>query len=263
MTKMTKIIKKNILPLILLASVSIGSVASGEGLQVAVADSMCDVMNTTGEEFSKQTGIPITFTCKSSGLLLKGMRAGVIKSDFYISANREWMNEAVNDGLIDQAEVKSPWGNKLVVATVLQSPLEISSLDDLASEKVKKVIIGDPGNAPFGRYAKQALENAGLWDKVKKKTVSRKNISLAIEMLEGEDFSTVAFLYASNMTRKLRAVFVIPPTGHESIRYFTAPLKSSVANAELTEFMTFLRTSETAQRLEDSGFVVFDNDSAK
>jgi molybdate transport system substrate-binding protein len=243
--------------------VSIASTARSETLHVAVADSMCGVMHKTGKAFFKQTGISITFTCKSSGLLFKGMRAGVIKADFYISANREWMNKTVNIGLIDQADITSPWGNKLIVAVLRQSTLEIRSLDDLASENIKKVIIGDPGKAPFGRYAKQTLENAGLWDQVKQKTASREKISLAIEMLEGESVSTVALLYASNLTQKLRTAFVIPTVGHDHIRYFTAPLKASVKNDALAQFTAFLRNRETSQLLAEAGFLVLDNDSVQ
>jgi len=194
-------------------------------------------------------------------MLFEGMRAGVIKADLYICANRSWMHKAVKADLIDQSKIKSPWGNQLVIAALRQSPLTIYSLDDLISEKVEKVIIGDPGKAPFGRYAKEALQKAGLWSKVKQKTVSRKKISLAIEMLEREDVSTVAFLYASNLTEKLRAVFVIPETNHESIRYFVAPLKTSEEKTELTEFMAFLENRETSQRIKDSGILVLDNDS--
>jgi len=247
--------------LILFTLIFMDSAASAATVHVAVADSMCAVMHATGEAFSKQTEIPVKLTCKSSGMLFDGIRAGVIKADYYICANRSWMEKAVKAGLINQAKVKSPWGNNLVVAALQQSPLVIQSLDDLSSDTVKKVIIGDPGKAPFGRYAKEALIKAGLWSKVREKTVSRKKISLAIEMLEGEDVSTVAFLYASNLTDKLRAVFVIPGTTHESIRYFVAPLKTSEKKAELTEFMAFLQKKETSQRIIDSGIQVFDNDS--
>lgn len=247
--------------LILFNLISFGSAAGGETVHVAVADSMCAVMRATGEAFSKQTKIPVKFTCKSSGMLFEGIRAGVIKTDYYICANRSWMEKAIKAGLIDQAKVKSPWGNKLVVAALQQSPLVIHSLDDLASDTVKKVIIGDPGKAPFGRYAKDALINAGLWYKVREKTVSRKKISLAINTLESEDVSTVAFLYASNLTDKLRAVFVIPVTNHEIIRYFAAPLKTSEDKIELSNFIAFLELKETSQRIIDSGYQVFDNDS--
>ncbi|MDH4317303.1 MAG: molybdate ABC transporter substrate-binding protein [Desulfobulbaceae bacterium] len=254
-------IKRNIFILILFNLVCFDSAANGETLHVAVADSMCAVMRVTGEAFSKQTEIPVKLTCKSSGMLFEGIRAGVIKADYYISANRSWMDKAVKADLIEQAKIKSPWGNKLVVAVLKQSPLVIHSLDDLSSDTVKKVIIGDPGKAPFGRYAKEALIKAGLWPKVREKTVSRKKISLAIEMLEGDDVSTVALLYASNLTANLRAVFVIPETNHESIRYFVAPLKTSKKKAELNEFIAFLEKKETAQQIIDSGIQVFDNDS--
>lgn len=251
--------------LIVFASVTPVSTVHAAGLHVAVADSMCAVMKSTGEAFSKQSAIPVGFTCKSSGLLFKGMRAGVIKADFYISANRQWMDRAVNAGLIDQNEVTSPWGNTLVVAARRTSPLVMHSLDDLTADTIKKVIIGDPGKAPFGRYAKQTLENARLWDTVKQKTVSREKISLAIALLEGEESSTVAFLYASNLTKNLRAVFVIPETGHDRIHYFVAPLKPAAAGSDMegrAEFMAFLRNRETSQRLQEAGFVVFDHDAA-
>jgi molybdate transport system substrate-binding protein len=217
--------------------------AVGAGtLTLAVANSTCGAIKQVGARFREQHDVEIAYICKSSGLLAKGLRGAAIVADVYVSANRPWMDYMIELGLVAPEAVVSPWGNALVVATPRHSKLDLHDWQALASDAVGTILIGDPSSAPFGRYAKQALEKTVLWERVRPKIETRMHISLLAEALAGADDRTVGILYASNLTDDLRSVCAVERSWHAPIRYFVAPVGDAAERAEVKAFTTFLQT---------------------
>jgi molybdate transport system substrate-binding protein len=223
-------------------------------LVIAVANSTCTPMQRVTELFSRQTGVRVITICKSSGRLAKGLRGKSIKADFYVSANRAWMDYLIKAGLIDQDKISSPWTNTLVVAVPRKSEIELNSLKDLASAQIRKIIIGDPGTAPFGRYAKQALQNVGIWNLVREKIGTKKHITLAARTVSVAKPGTVGILFSTNLGESLRTALRIPEYLHEPIRYFAGPLSSSADSAQVGAFSQFLTTPAAKQIFATAGF---------
>lgn len=210
-------------------------------LRLALANSTCDAMRQVGALYRKSRAVDIAYICKSSGLLAKGLAGGALTADLFISADEEWMDYVVDKGLVARKNVTSPFGNALVLAMPAGSPLRIADWQDLAGPQVKTILIGDPSHAPFGRYSKQALESAGLWDRVRDKIETRKNIELLAESLAAADAATVGILFKSNLTGQLREGLAVNKSWHHPIRYYLAPLDAAAENEELKAFLKFLR----------------------
>jgi len=136
-------------------------------LTLAVANSTCSVIKKLGNLYTTKHNIKFKYICKSSGRLAKGIKGQAISADLYLSANKTWMDFVVKGGIVSQDSVVNPWGNSLVVAVPKSSPLKLNQWQDLTEKKIKTIMIGDPGTAPFGRYAKQAMQNGDIWSKVK------------------------------------------------------------------------------------------------
>lgn len=228
--------------------------AFGSELNLALADSTCSVMKEVGNVFSRETDIVLNYTCKSSGMLAGGMKAGITKVDFFLSASKKWMDKVVAHGLVNQNQVQPFLSNGLVVVSVRDSLLSLNTLADLVSPQVTKIIIGDPSRAPFGRYAKQALVKAELWDAVKSKIVSRKKISLVVEDLRTEGVGTVAILYRTELTDFMRLQVTIPPILTERISYSYAPLESAEENEVMEKFISFLHTTTAGEIFKAAGY---------
>ena len=209
-------------------------------LTLAVANSTCDAVKKAGDLYSRGRDVRFNYICKSSGLIAKGLRGGAISADVFISADREWMDYMIEHGLVSTKRVTSPWGNILQVAVPLNSPLRFNEWNDLVSDRVKTILIGDPGTAPFGRYTKQALERTGLWERIRPKIATKKNITLLAEALEKADADTVGILFKSNLTGRLRAVHTVDRKWHEPIRYYMAPVGNAAENAQVTDLLAFL-----------------------
>lgn len=223
-------------------------------VSLALANSTCSAMNKVEELYRVKHPVQFTQLCKSSGLLAKGLRGGALNADIFISADREWMDFMVENGLVASERVFSPWGNALVVATPKNSSLQRLDWQDLASDKVTVILIGDPGTAPFGRHAKEALEASGLWDRVKDKIQTRKNIELLAESLATSNASTVGILFKTNLTDQLRQLHTVKKSLHTPIRYYIAPLKASMGNAEITDFLKFMQSKAVKDIFEAEGF---------
>jgi molybdate transport system substrate-binding protein len=230
--------------------------SSAETINLAVANSTCTAIKQVGERYANRTGIAINYICKSSGRLAKGLNGNTIQADVYISANRKWMDYMIEHDLIDSRHVASPWGNELVVAAPAPSGLEMKDWQALAGEDIATILIGDPGTAPFGRYAKEALEYTGLWDKVRIKIVTKKHITLLADTLAESDVSTIGILFMSNITDQHKLLFPVDASWHSPIRYFMAPLGNAADRSEVVSLLEYVQGSESREIFRASGFRV-------
>lgn len=225
-------------------------------LTLALANSTCDAMNKVEDLYRPSRPVRFTFLCKSSGLLAKGLHGGALKADLFVSADREWMDFAVGNGLVASDRVSSPWGNALVVAGAKSNPRQRLDWQDLASDKVTVILIGDPSTAPFGRHAKEALEASGLWERVKHKIQTRKHVQLVAATLETSSPGTVGILFKSNLTDQLRQLHTVDQALHKPIRYYMAPLKTSAGNPDVAPFLEFMRSKAVRDTFQAEGFDV-------
>ena len=234
---------------------------SGAELELAIADSTCSVLKKVGKSFTQKHNIPLRFTCKSSGLLAKGLETGVIQADFFLSANKKWMESMVAAGLVSKQSVQTLWANKLIVVEPVGRTSRINSLNDLTSPDFTRIIIGDPSHAPFGRYAKTALQKAGIWSEIRNKIISRKYISLAIKSIQEGTPGTAGIIYRSGLDPTLRPLFTISSDLSGPIHYFSAPLITSESKKEMVSFLAFLESVESRKLFEEAGFVTVDSNS--
>lgn len=222
---------------------SLGAITAGAAeLTLALANSTCNAMKQVGDLYRASTPIQINYLCKSSGLLAKGLQGNAITADIYVSADREWMDFAIEQGLVSPDKVSSPWGNTLVIAVPRESRLQVGNLRDLAAERVATILIGDPSTAPFGRYTKDALEAAGIWADVKKKIQTSKNTELLADSLARAGPGSAGILFRSNLTDQLKQVHAINGNLHKPIRYYLAPLNASAGKADVVNFLKFLQS---------------------
>lgn len=232
-------------------------VVDEQSVKVAVANSLCGAMKEAANLYEKKHEATLRFICKSSGRLAKGLNGKAISADIYISASNKWMSYAVDKKLVDKKQVISPWGNKLAVAAPVDSDVELKDIYSLKSPTVKRILIGDPSTAPFGRHAKEVLKASGVWKDVRPKIQTRKHITLLANDLVAADRSTVGILFVSNLVNEHRHLLDVPSSLHSSIRYYVAPLQDASSNESVKQFLTFLQTNQVRGLLENNGFKVF------
>lgn len=228
--------------------------AHAGGVTVAAANSTCMVLKDIGALYERENDIVVNYMCKSSGHLAKGLKGGAIKADVYISASKEWMDKMVERAVVDESTVVSLWGNSLVAVASKDDPITIDRWSELATDKVKAIIIGDPGTAPFGRYAKQAFQTTGIWSSIKSKVATRKNTGLLADAVASSVNGTIGILFSTNVNNKMKVVYALDKAWHKPVKYYGSVVSDADNPSEANSFIRFMNGDSSRKVLVDAGF---------
>jgi len=133
--------------------------------------------------FEKATGARVTLVMGSTGNLAKQIEHGA-PADVFFAANESFVDDLRAAGaIIPQTRALYAQG-RIVLAVPKKSAVAARELTDLLKPEVRRVAIANPAHAPYGRAAQEALERAGVWDKVKPKLVYGESIRHALQFVE-------------------------------------------------------------------------------
>ena len=133
--------------------------------------------------FEKETGARVTLVMGSTGNLAKQIEHGA-PADVFFAANESFVDDLRASGaIIPQTRTLYAQG-RIVLAVPKKSAIVVRELGDLLKLEVRRVAIANPAHAPYGRAAQEALERAGVWEKVKPKLVYGENIRHALQFVE-------------------------------------------------------------------------------
>jgi molybdate transport system substrate-binding protein len=117
--------------------------------------------------------------------------------------------------------------------------------------------VANPEVAPYGRAARQALQTAGLWDKIEARLVLGENVGQAAQFATtgAAEAGIIAnsLAVASDIAPKVTAA-LIPAAWHRPIDHGMALLQGAGDTARA--FAAFVRGPEARAILERNGFSV-------
>ena len=151
----------------------------GRTVRVAAASDLALAFEELGKEFHNKTGITPVFDFGSSGLLAKQIEQGA-PYFLFAAANKTYIDAVVADGRCDAKSVRAYARGRIVVWCPSNIPAPVK-LEDLADPRFAKIAIANPEHAPYGVAAKQALEKAGVWDKIGDRLVLGENVQAAMQ----------------------------------------------------------------------------------
>lgn len=225
--------------------------AHAEEMTISAAASLTDAFNELIDAFEKQhPGLKVNANYAASTPLLRQIMSGA-PVDLFASADQETMDRAAREGLIDTASRKDFAGNTLVLIAP-KGGKKPATLPDLTS--LKRIAIGDPDSVPAGRYAREALVNAGMWDSLQPAFVFCANVRQALGYVANGE-ADAGFVYgtdAASMGDRTDKVFTL--SGHKPITYPMAVVKTG-ANAQAGRaFADFTLSPEGRAILAKHGF---------
>lgn len=250
------------------ASATTSSSAKAVQLQIFAANSLQKALPEVQALYTEKNP-NVTFAdsqFEASGTLVEKLTSGGT-ADVLITASTKTMDNAASGGTVDESTRADMFSNDLVICTKSGSTLQISSISDLATDKVSSFAIGDPNTVPAGKYALQALKSAGLvtYDEASDGTVS--NVvwaaSVASKVNAGADkVGTVAsyvkqgtvdcgFVYTSDIYRYdgIGVAFTTPADSHKAIKYPGAVCTSSSNPEVAADFLNFCLTDPDALKI--------------
>lgn len=169
--------------------------------------------------------------------------------DFVFFASKKDLEDLRKQNLVSEKFSRDILENTMVVA----GRKKIDSLSELLDHKVA---IGDPDVVPAGRYAKQVLQNEGLWDRMQENFVLSKDVRSAMQYVDLYEVD-YAMIYKtdSKVMKNAEIVYEVPNTLHTPIIYSCGILKDKERD-EVKSFYKFLTTKGSIDTFEKFGFKV-------
>ena len=153
---------------------------SSDELTVAAAADLTPAFEEIGRQFESASNTKVIFVFGSTGMLTRQIENGA-PVDLFAAANVSYIDELDQKGLIVPDTRTIYARGRITLWTPDESPLRLESINDLARPEVMRVAIANPDHAPYGLAAKQALQNAGIWERVQPKLVYGDNIRQALQ----------------------------------------------------------------------------------
>jgi molybdate transport system substrate-binding protein len=223
-------------------------------LTVSAAASLTNAFPEIGQLFEKQhPGTKIIFNFAATGPLLQQIAQGA-PVDVFASADQKSMNQAQEKGLIVPASRKDFVSNTLVLIVPQDSKLALSGLKDLTSPAVKRVALGNPATVPVGRYTREALTKAGLWEALQPKLIMGESVRQVLDYVSRAEVDA-GFVFATDAAiAKGKVTTVTQVQGHQPIVYPVALVAAGQKKALAQEFLNFLFAPESVAILAKYGF---------
>ena len=229
--------------------------ARAADLMVAAAASLTNAFTEMGKAYEKATpGTRVLFTFAASGQLLQQISRGA-PVHVFASADLETMDRAQSAKLILRPSRVNFASNQLLVVLPGDSTLEVAKLSDLAKPQVQKIALGTPDSVPVGRYAKGALEKAGLWGQLTPKFIFTQNVRQSLDYVYRGEVDA-GFVYATDAALspvKVRTAFQVPLDS--PILYPIAAVVGFGNEDRALEFIAFVRSDAGQVILAKYGFL--------
>jgi molybdate transport system substrate-binding protein len=232
-----------------------GAAGPGQTVTVAVAASVRDVVAAVGDELHRaDPSIDIILNAGSSGLLAQQIELGA-PVDVFVSAGRSEVDRLVDKGLVAGAPVVLA-RNRLVLVVPRGSRWEGRRPDDvLGSPDVTRVASGDPETVPFGRYAREALRSAGLWDVVRPKLIFAMDVRQALTYAEQRTVDA-AVVYATDALGRDTVVELGELPGGDTVRVEVVAARLARSRTPAAErLLEQLASPASAAEFRRRGFV--------
>jgi molybdate transport system substrate-binding protein len=228
-------------------------------LTISAAASLNEALIEIKENFEKENkNIKIMYNIGSSGALKQQILQGA-PVDLFLSASHDQFTELLQEGLIDEQKQIDLLGNQLALITNKENPAQLNGFSDLSDRQVKKIAIGIPESVPAGKYAKQTLQNAGIWDQIQPIVIQTKDVRQVLTYVEtGNVDAGIVYMTDVKVSDKVHVVAVAGDQTHDSIIYPAGIINTTSHKKEAEIFLDYLKSKTTKTIFEKFGFIVLD-----
>lgn len=231
----------------------IGAVSAAPTLTVFAASDLAFAFKEIVPAFERATGSKVTLVLGSTGNFAHQIDAGA-PADVFFAANAEYVDAlAAKDRVIASTRTLYAQG-RIVLAASRRGP-KLTGLEQLTDPAIRKIAIGNPQHAPYGKAAEQALRAAGLWDAVRPKLVYGENIRHALQFVQtgAVDAGIVALSIAD-----VPGITFLPIDAklHAPLHQIAAVVRRSRVPELARTFITFVMGPEGRPVMKRYGFVV-------
>jgi molybdate transport system substrate-binding protein len=225
---------------------------SPDELTVAAASDLTPAFEELGREFESATKTKVVFVFGSTGMLTRQIEHGA-PFDLFAAANVSYVDQLDQKGLIAPGSKAIYARGRITLWTPNESPLRLQGIADLARPEVQRVAIANPDHAPYGLAAKQALQSAGVWDRVQPKLVYSDNIRQTLQYAETGNVE-VSIVALSLSIQSNGRWTLVPEELHQPIDQGLAIMKTTKNEQAARAFAAFINSPQGKATMKKYGF---------
>jgi molybdate transport system substrate-binding protein len=223
-------------------------------LNVFAAASLTDVLKEICRDYPKQTGTKVIFNFAPSSTLARQIEEGA-PADLFLSADEAKMDALEKQGLIEHSTRRSLLSNSLVIITGLEGKLSFNSAADL--KKAGRIAIAQPQIVPAGIYAREYLEQLGLWDALRDSIIPVENVRGALAAVEsGNADAAIVYKTDAAISKRVKVAYEVPRPSGPKISYPVAVIASSKNREAALDLERQLASPRARAIFEKFGFIV-------
>jgi molybdate transport system substrate-binding protein len=219
---------------------------------VYAAASLRDALQAVAPVCEPLAGAHLVFNFGASNDLARQI-AAANKADLFFSADEAQMDKVASEGLLDAASRRSLLSNHLAVVVPGDSKAGLRSAADLAS--VNRLALANPDAVPAGRYAKEWLTKAGVWEKIAPKVAPFPDVRATLAAVDaGSVDAGVVYMTDATIAHGARVAFAVPDSEGPRISYPLAVLKDRPAIEVARRVASCLASDDARKVFEHFGF---------
>jgi len=226
--------------------------ASQNELTVAAAADLTPAFEELGREFESATKIKVVFMFGSTGMLTRQIENGA-PVDVFAAANVSYVDQLEQKGLIIPDSKAIYARGRITLWTPNESTIRLQGIADLARPEVMRIAIANPDHAPYGLAAKQALQSAGIWDRVQSKLVYGDNIRQTLQYAATGNVE-VAIVALSLSIQSNGRWTLIPEELHQPLDQGLAVIKTTKNEPAARAFAAFINSPQGKAIMKKYGF---------
>jgi len=223
-------------------------------LTISAAASLNDAMNVLQEMYQEEhPEVTLHFNFGSSGSLQQQISQGA-PVDLFFSAAEDKYELLVEEGIIAEEDGMDLLENELVLIVPGENQ-SVESFEDLVLYDIDSISIGTPETVPSGQYAKESLENRGIWEEIEPHVVYAKDVRQVLSYVEtGNVQAGMVYKTDALISDEIEIIATADPETHTPIVYPVGVIQDSKQYEAATDFYEFLQSDEALKVFEEYGF---------
>ncbi|MDF1548706.1 MAG: molybdate ABC transporter substrate-binding protein [Bacteroidales bacterium] len=240
---------------LIITLLSCNSNPNTNSLMVATAANLRFAMEELNLAFEKETGIKVEMITASSGKLTAQIKNGA-PYDVFLSASFKYPQTLFQEGytldepLLFCKGVLVIWTNKDITID--------STLEMLKNDKLQKIAIANPQNAPYGIAAEEVLKRLHLYDEIKPKLIFAENVSQLNQYIINNACDVGITSKSAVLTSQLKNIGrwkELNPDLYSPVMQYVVALKSSTNQKESAKkYVEFLSSKKAVSILRAYGY---------
>jgi molybdate transport system substrate-binding protein len=225
-------------------------------LTIAAAASLTKPMDEIIEAYKTAApDVTITPTYGGSGALQTQIEEGA-PIDIFFPAAAKQMDALETKGLIDTGTRIDMLKNEIVLIVPSSSALTLTRFEDVVSDTVSNIAVGDPKSVPAGQYAQEVFTYLKIWEEVTSKATLGADVKQVLSWVStGNADCGIVYKTDAATDENVKIVATAPEASHASIIYPVAVVKSNKDQTAAKAFIEYLNSSGAMDIFKKYGFL--------